>query len=75
MVVLTAPGSDEVPILLGRFLSSERPSLLICRNLSSARVILQDAAEGTACLICSEKSIPPAKGILPGKGVENLSDL
>jgi len=75
MVILTAPGSDEVPILLRRFLKSEQPSLLICRNLSSAQAIVRNAAEGVTCLICSEKPIPPAKGILPGKGVENLTDL
>jgi len=75
MVVLNAPAGDEVPILLGKFLKSEQPSLLICRNISFAQVIVPDAAEGTACLICSDKPVSPAKGILPGKGIENLTDL
>jgi len=75
MVVLSAPASDEVPFLLGNFLRSEEPSLLICRNLSSAQAIVQDAADGATCLICSDKPVSPARGILPGKGIENLTDL
>lgn len=75
MVVLNAPASDEVPILLRNFLKSEQPSLLITRNLSSGQAIIQDVAGGTTCLICSDKPVSPAKGILPGKGIENLTDL
>jgi TolB-like protein/Tfp pilus assembly protein PilF len=75
MVVLNAPAGDEAPILLRNFLKTEQPSLLICRNLSSAQVIVPDAAGGTACLICSDKPVSPAGGILPGKGIENLTDL
>jgi adenylate cyclase len=75
MIVLNAPAGDEAPILLRNFLKVEQPSLLICRNLSSAQAIVQDAAEGTARLICSDKPVSPAKGILPGKGIENLTDL
>ena len=75
MVLLNAPAGDEAPILLRNFLKSEQPSLLICRNLSSAQVIVPDEAEGVARLICSDKPVSPAKGILPGKGIENLTDL
>ena len=75
MVVLNAPAGDEAPILLRNFLKVEQPSLLICRNLSSAQAIVPDAAEGIARLICSDKPVSPAKGILPGKGIENLTDL
>jgi len=75
MVVLNAPAGDEAPIILRNFLKSEQPSLLICRNLSSAQVIVPDAAGGTMCLICSDKPVSAAKGILPGKGIENLTDL
>jgi tetratricopeptide (TPR) repeat protein/KaiC/GvpD/RAD55 family RecA-like ATPase/energy-coupling factor transporter ATP-binding protein EcfA2 len=75
MVVLNAPASDEVPILLKNFLESDQPSLLICRNLSSAQTIAQNAAGGITCLVCSDKPVPPARGILPGKGIENLTDL
>ena len=75
MVVLNAPAGDETPILLHNFLKVEQPSLLICRNLSSAQVVVPDAAEGIARLICSDKPVSPAKGILPGKGIENLTDL
>jgi adenylate cyclase len=75
MVVLNAPAGDEAPILLRNFLKVERPSLLICRNLSSAQAIVSNAAEDVACLICSDKPVSPAKSILPGKGIENLTDL
>jgi len=75
MVVLNAPTSDEAPILLRNFLKSEQPSLLICRNLSSAQAIVPDAADGVARLICSDKPVSPTKGIVPGKGIENLTDL
>ena len=71
MVVLNAPAGDEAPILLRNFLKSEQPSLLICRNLSSAQTIMPDAADGIACMICSDKPVSAAKGILPGKGIEN----
>ena len=75
MVVLNAPAGDETPILLRNFLKIEQPSLLICRNLSSAQAIVPDAADGVARLICSDKPVSPARGILPGKGIENLTDL
>jgi len=75
MVVLNAPAGDEAPILLHNFLKTEQPSLLICRNLSSAQATVPDAADGVARLICSDKPVSPAKGILPGKGIENLTDL
>ena len=75
MVVLNAPAGDEAPILLRNFLKTEQPSLLISRNLSSAQAIVPDSADGIARLICSDKPVSPAKGILPGKGIENLTDL
>ena len=74
-VVLNAPAGDEAPILIRNFLKVEQPSLLICRNLSSAQAIVSDVADGIARLICSDKSVSPAKNILPGKGIENLTDL
>ncbi len=75
MIVLNAPAGDEAPILLRNFLKSEQPGLLICRNLSSAQAIVPDAADGIVRLICSDKPVSPAKGILSGKGIENLTDL
>lgn len=39
-IVLSAPASDEVPILLRRFLEADPVSLLITRSLSSAEPIL-----------------------------------
>ena len=73
MIVLNAPASDEVPILLANFLQCERPSLLICRNVSSAQGVAQ--SDGVTSLVCSDKPVSPARGILPGKGIENLTDL
>ena len=75
MVVLNAPAGDEAPILLRNFLKTEQPSLLLCRNLSSAQTIIPDAADRIACLVCSDKPVSSAKGILPGKGIESLTDL
>jgi len=75
MVVLNAPAGDEAPILLHNFLKAEQPSLLICRNLSSAQAIVPDAVDGVARLICSDKPVSPTKDVLPGKGIENLTDL
>ncbi len=75
MVVLNAPASDEVPILLRIFLKSgQEPSLLVCRNLSNAQTITQDA-DGIRSLVCSDKPASPARNILPGKSIENLTDL
>ena len=74
-VVLNAPTSDEVPILLRAFLKGDREScLLISRNLSSAQSVAQDV-ETIKCLVCSDKPISPARNVLPGKGIENLTDL
>jgi len=43
--------------------------------LSSVQAIVQGASDKARCLICGDKPIPPAKGILPGTGVENLTEL
>jgi len=74
-IVLSAPASDEVPIFLRRFLEADAASLLISRSLSSADQILGNKPDGVKCLVCSDKPISSARGILPGKGVENLTDL
>jgi TolB-like protein/Tfp pilus assembly protein PilF len=74
-IVLTAPASDEVPILLRKFLESDPASLLIARSLSSAEPILGNKPDGLKCLVCSDKSVPPAQNTFPGKGIENLTEL
>ena len=74
-IVLTAPASDEVPILLRRFLEADHASLLISRSLSSAEPILGSKPDGLKCLVCSDKPVPPAQNTLPGKGIENLTEL
>jgi hypothetical protein len=75
MVVLSAPASDEVPILLRRFLEADSSSLLISRSLSSAEPVLGSKSDGLKCLVCSDKPVPPAQNTLPGKGIENLTEL
>jgi TolB-like protein len=74
-IVLNVPTSDEVPILLRRFLEADPASLLIARSLSSAEPILGDKSDGLKCLVCSDKPVPPAQNTLPGKGIENLTEL
>lgn len=76
-VVLSAPASDEVPHLIRRFLTvamhTNEPRLLICRTLaahSSGYV----GDENVKFLVCGE-SVPPAKNILPGKSIDNLTEL
>ncbi len=73
-VVLSAPASDEVPILLRNFLASgSENNLLICRTLSSAEALAK--SEKVKALVCSDKPVSPAKNVLPGKGIENLTEL
>lgn len=75
-VVLSAPASDEVPLLVGNFLrASNESGLLICRTLSASETITQNKGENVRSLVCSEKPVSPARGIIQGKGIENLTDL
>jgi TolB-like protein/Tfp pilus assembly protein PilF len=43
--------------------------------LSSAEPILGNKPDGLKCLVCSDKPVPPAQNTLPGKGIENLTEL
>jgi TolB-like protein/Tfp pilus assembly protein PilF len=75
-IVLSAPASDEVPLLVGNFLkASKEQSLLICRTISSAETITQNMGENVRVLVCSDKPVSPARNITPGKGIENLTDV
>ena len=74
-IVLSAPASDEVPMLLRGFLEADSASLLISRSLSSAEPILGNEPEGLKCLVCSDKPVPPAPSTVPGRGIENLTEL
>ncbi len=75
-IVLCAPASDEVPILQRGFLTtSPENSILICRSLSSAQAVSQPGFDNLKCLVCSEKPVQPSKNILPGSGINNLTDL
>lgn len=75
-IVLSAPASDEVPLLVGNFLrASKEEALLICRTVSSAETITQKMSENVRSLVCSDKPVSPARTIIPGKGIENLTDV
>jgi TolB-like protein/cytochrome c-type biogenesis protein CcmH/NrfG len=75
-IVLSAPASDEVPLLVGNFLkASKEQSLLICRTVSSAETITQNMGENVRVLVCSDRPVSPARNIIPGKGIENLTDV
>ena len=75
-ILLTAPASSEVPLLVRNFLkASEQASLLICRSQSSAEGICEVGDTYLKCLICSEKPIPLSKNLLPGKSIDNLTEL
>ena len=74
-VVLTAPASDELPILLRGFLQvSPAESMLICRTPSSAETLTREVA-GVKALVCSDRPVPPTQNIIPGKGIDNLTDV
>ena len=76
MVVLDAPASDEVPLLVRKFLqASKDETLLITRTLSSAQSIIPVEIEYVTVLVCSDKPVPPSKSVIPGKGIDNLTDV
>jgi len=76
MVVLNAPASDEVPTLLRQFLQVDpQTSLLICRTFSSAETVTRDSTSEIKSLVCSDRPVPPSKNIIPGKGIDNLTDV
>ena len=76
MVVLNAEVGDEIPTLLKQFLRVDPDgSLLICRTLSSAEIVAHDSTQGVKVLVCSDKPVPPSKNVIPGKTIDNLTDL
>src|SRR5208337_3615970 len=76
VVVLNAPASGEVMVVLRNFLQGvQESSLLICRTLSSAQSIVPTEMEYERSLICSDKPVPPSKNVIPGKGIDNLTDV
>ncbi len=75
-IVLSAPASDEAPLLVKSFLAQEKDAgLLFCRSLTAAQSISYDETNNVKCLVCSDKPVPPAKNIIPGKSIENLTEL
>lgn len=74
-VVLSAPASDEVPLLLRNFLTpTQGQGLLICRSLWAAQAISQAESDNLMVLVCSE-AVPPSKNIIPGRSVDNLTEV
>jgi len=74
--LLCAPASNEVPILSRKFLkASNETSLLICRSQSSADAVRQPEDDNLQCLVCGDRPIPPSKNMIPGKGIDNLTEL
>ncbi len=75
-VLLSAPASSEVPILVRNFLkASGEVGLLVCRSQSSAEIVSRSDDTNLKYMVCSEKPIPPSKNMLQGKGVDNLTEL
>ncbi len=75
-ILLSAPASSEVPILVRNFLkASNEVALLICRSQSSAEAVSRPDDTNLKCLISSEKPISPSRNFLPGKGIDNLTEL
>jgi predicted ATPase len=75
-ILLSAPASSEVPILVRNFLkASSEVGLLVCRSQSSAESVSRPDDADLKCMICSEKPIPPSKNMVPGKGIDNLTEL
>ncbi len=75
-IVLSAPASDETPRLVRSFLMpTQGEGLLLSRSLSAAQAISNAESENLKCLVCSDKPVPPAKNIIPGRGIENLTEL
>ena len=75
-VVLSAPASDEVPLLLTNFLMPDKgEGLLLSRSLSAAQAVSHLESDNLKLLICSEKPVPPSKNVMSSKGLENLTTL
>ncbi len=75
-ILLSAPACSEVPVLVRNFLkASNEASLLICRSQSSAEAVLQRDDSSLKCMVCGDRPIPLSKGILQGKGIDNLTEL
>ena len=75
-ILLSAPASSEVPILVRNFLkASNETSLLICRSQSSAEAVSQPDEGSLKCMICSDRPIPLSESILQGKSIDNLTEL
>ena len=69
------PQATKSQYFYGDSLKLTHASLLISRSLSSAEPILGSKPDGLKCLVCSDKPVPPAQNTLPGKGIENLTEL
>jgi hypothetical protein len=69
-IVLSAPASDEVPILLRRFLEADPASLLITRSLSSAEPILGSKPDGLNVLFAATNPFPQPRTLCPARALK-----
>jgi KaiC/GvpD/RAD55 family RecA-like ATPase len=74
-VIISAAAGDEVIQLLKAFLQIKEESLFICRSLSSVDLVVPDKSERVKSIVCSDKTVSPAKNILPSRGIDNLTEL
>ena len=75
-IVLMAAANDENPLLLRKFLEvNKEESLLVCRSLSRVETVVGEKLDNVKSIVCSDKPISPARNILPGKSIDNLTDL
>ncbi len=76
-VILSAPPSGEVPIILGKFLTESsrerKQAFLISRSLSSAHAVAPTDTEQVRFLVC--EAIPSSKSVIGGGSVGNLTAL
>jgi hypothetical protein len=74
-IVLSAPASGQVPILVKNFLKAEnQASLLVSPSVSAAAAVTALGLD-LRSLICSDKPVTPSMNLIQGKGIENLTEM
>jgi len=75
-ILLSAPTSSKVPILLRGFVkATDDVALLILPSLFSAETILPNDDDSVQRMICSETPFLPGKGFVGGVSLESLTQL
>jgi predicted ATPase len=74
-IVLCAPASDEVPLLVRSFLKSAHgEGLLLCRALPAGDPTSQHVSDNPKVLVYGE-SVPLSRNVIPGKSIDNLTEV